>query len=274
MYSCNYVLAWVFFKTWLNQCIYGVCVDVTCVLNSSPRLVNKYSYPYAALQLSHTTWYELWLIQFLMSSKIPFRQASCMHTHTHTYIHTYMHTRTHTNAHTEIIALPTKHYAVKNIIAVFILKTYPTGNLVESRVVECWVEINTLNVLHSVCETGKNALISKTCLRAIETTETNIILLLLYININSLVVKNYYYCWKTWWDRTQWECSFRQPAAGVQMLHSWCVSSGQPEVTCIQHDSLGAFKQEPAHRHTSFHTLMYCCQDFLFFSLKKRKKNF
>lgn len=32
-----------------------MCVCVTCVLNSSPRLVNRYSYPYAALQLSHTT---------------------------------------------------------------------------------------------------------------------------------------------------------------------------------------------------------------------------
>lgn len=33
----------------------NACV-ATCVLSSSPRLVKRYSYPYAALQLSHTTW--------------------------------------------------------------------------------------------------------------------------------------------------------------------------------------------------------------------------
>lgn len=37
-----------------------LCIRVagvaTCVPSSSPRLVNRYSYPYAALQLSHTTW--------------------------------------------------------------------------------------------------------------------------------------------------------------------------------------------------------------------------
>lgn len=36
-------------------CICVACV-ATCVPSSSPRLVNRYSYPYAALQLSHTTW--------------------------------------------------------------------------------------------------------------------------------------------------------------------------------------------------------------------------
>lgn len=61
-------------------CVWSVYLCLTCVLNSSPRLVNRYSYPYAALQLSHTTWYELWLIQFPTSSRIPFRQVSCTNT--------------------------------------------------------------------------------------------------------------------------------------------------------------------------------------------------
>ena len=36
-----------------------------------------------------------------------------------------------------------------------------------------------------------------------------------------------------------------QPAARVQMIHSGDVSCGKPEVSCIQHSSLGTFKQEP-----------------------------
>lgn len=84
----NYGVQWIFYSPprpcyvrnvymLLSKCGWSV----TCVLNSSPRLVNKYSYPYAALQLSHTTWCELWLIQFLTSSKIPFRQTSYRHKH-------------------------------------------------------------------------------------------------------------------------------------------------------------------------------------------------
>lgn len=43
--------------------------------NSSLRLVNRYSYPYAALQFSHTTWYGLRVIQLWTSSKIPLRHS-------------------------------------------------------------------------------------------------------------------------------------------------------------------------------------------------------
>lgn len=36
-----------------------------------------------------------------------------------------------------------------------------------------------------------------------------------------------------------------QPASRMQLLYSGCVSSRQPEVSCVQHVSSGALKQEP-----------------------------
>lgn len=36
-----------------------------------------------------------------------------------------------------------------------------------------------------------------------------------------------------------------QPASRVQMFNSRGVSTGQPEVSCVQHVSLRTFKQEP-----------------------------
>lgn len=49
------VVAFLSGSTCVCLCICVACVN-TCVPSSSPRLVNRYSYPYAALQLSHTTW--------------------------------------------------------------------------------------------------------------------------------------------------------------------------------------------------------------------------
>lgn len=99
---------------------------VTCVPNSSPRFVNRYSYPYAALQLSHTTWYGLWLIQFPMSSEIPFKQTSCK--------------RGEKSDQTASIRGPLQRSQ----------KSHPAGDLVEAWVVEGGVQINTLNFFDPV----------------------------------------------------------------------------------------------------------------------------
>lgn len=48
-----------------------------------------------------------------------------------------------------------------------------------------------------------------------------------------------------------------QPAARVQMFHPRDVSTGKPEVSCIQHVPLGTFKQEPVCRHTHFESVWH-----------------
>lgn len=181
-----------------------MCVCVTCVLNSSPRLVNRYSYPYAALQLSHTTWYGLWLIQFPMSSKIPFRQTSCTHTEKKIY----------------------KQYDL-NIPAVpfnpvFIPETYPSRNLVEPWIVESRVQINALNILHSENrkkyhkyhklltqkeQMGQSTLPLYYVLFKFELFLYEILTLTQmykFLNIHCLVLQNF---WEARWDRKQWRCT-------------------------------------------------------------------